>query len=73
VALVSHEFWRRLEVILSSAGNLRCDHDQLAPEKHEQLLQPIQKSVRSMSGMMEELPDGSFSGKAWKKPPNGPE
>lgn len=55
VSLVSHEFRTPLEIILSSADNLRRYHDRLAPEKREQLLQTIHKSVRRMSGMMEEV------------------
>lgn len=55
VSLVSHEFRTPLEIILSSADNLRRYHDRLEPEKREQLLQTIHKSVRRMSGMMEEV------------------
>lgn len=55
VALVSHEFRTPLEVIISSADNLRRYHDRLAPEQREQLLQTIAKSVRRMAGMMEEV------------------
>lgn len=55
VSLVSHEFRTPLEIILSSADNLRRYHDRLEPEKRGQLLQTIHKSVRRMSGMMEEV------------------
>lgn len=55
VSLVSHEFRTPLEVILSSADNLRRYHDRLEPAKREQLLQTIHRSVRRMSGMMEEV------------------
>jgi signal transduction histidine kinase len=55
VALVSHEFRTPLEVIISSADNLQRYHDRLLPEKREQLLRTISRSVRRMSGMMEEV------------------
>jgi signal transduction histidine kinase len=55
VSLVSHEFRTPLEIILSSADNLRRYHDRLEPAKREQLLQTINRSVRRMSGMMEEV------------------
>ncbi len=55
VSLVSHEFRTPLEIIMSSVDNLHRYHDRLAPEKREQLLQTINKSVRRMSGMMEEV------------------
>jgi PAS domain S-box-containing protein len=55
VSLVSHEFRTPLEIILSSADNLRRYHDRLEPERREQLLQTIHKAVRRMSGMMEEV------------------
>lgn len=55
VSLVSHEFRTPLEIIMSSADNLQRYHDRLAKEKREQLLQTIHKSVRRMSGMMEEV------------------
>ena len=54
VSLVSHEFRTPLEIILSSADNLDRYHDRLPAEKREQLLRTIKKSVRRMSGMMEE-------------------
>lgn len=54
VSLVSHEFRTPLEVIMSSADNLERYYDRLSPEKREHLLQTINKSVRRMSGMMEE-------------------
>ncbi|MFO1446995.1 MAG: sensor histidine kinase [Opitutaceae bacterium] len=55
VSLVSHEFRTPLEIIMSSADNLRRYHDRLSPEKREDLLVTINKSVRRMSGMMEEV------------------
>lgn len=55
VSLVSHEFRTPLEVIMSSADNLQRYHDRLPPEKREHLLRTINKSVRHMSGMMEEV------------------
>jgi signal transduction histidine kinase len=55
VSLVSHEFRTPLEIILSSADNLERYQDRLPPEKRAQLLQTIHKSVRRMSGMMEEV------------------
>lgn len=55
VSLVSHEFRTPLEVILSSSDNLRRYHERLAPEKREHLLLTINKSVRRMAGMMEEV------------------
>lgn len=54
VSLVSHEFRTPLEVIMSSADNLQRYHDRLPPEKRAELLGTINKSVRRMSGMMEE-------------------
>jgi signal transduction histidine kinase len=54
VSLVSHEFRTPLEIIMSSADNLQRYHDRLAPEKREQLLGTIHKSVRRMADMMEE-------------------
>lgn len=55
VSLVSHEFRTPLEIILSSADNLRRYHDRLEPEKREHLLRTIDRSVRRMSFMMEEV------------------
>lgn len=55
VSLVSHEFRTPLEVIMSSVDNLDRYHDRLPPEKRQQLLQTIHKSVRRMAGMMEEV------------------
>ena len=55
VSLVSHEFRTPLEIIMSSADNLDRYHDRLPREKREQLLRTIHKSVRRMSGMMEEV------------------
>ncbi len=55
VSLVSHEFRTPLEIILSSADNMQRYHDRLEPEKRDQLLRTIHKSVRRMSGMMEEV------------------
>lgn len=55
VSLVSHEFRTPLEVIMSSVDNLDRYHDRLAPEKRGELLRTINKSVRRMAGMMEEV------------------
>src|SRR6185503_5181249 len=55
VSLVSHEFRTPLEIIISSADNLDRYHDRLPPEKRQHLLRTIHKSVRRMSGMMEEV------------------
>ena len=55
VSLVSHEFRTPLEVIMSSADNLERYHERLTPEKRAQLLQTINKSVRRMSYMMEDV------------------
>jgi len=55
VSLVSHEFRTPLEIILSSADNLERYHERLPAEKRDQLLRTIHKSVRRMSGMMEEV------------------
>lgn len=55
VSLVSHEFRTPLEVIMSSVDNLDRYHDRLPPEKRAQLLHTINKSVRRMSGMMEDV------------------
>jgi PAS domain S-box-containing protein len=55
VSLVSHEFRTPLEIIISSADNLERYHDRLTTEKRQQLLRTIHKSVRRMSGMMEEV------------------
>lgn len=55
VALVSHEFRTPLEIIMSSVDNLDRYHDRLAADKRQQLLRTINKSVRRMSGMMEEV------------------
>jgi len=55
VSLVSHEFRTPLEIIMSSVDNLDRYHDRLAPEKRQQLLRTINRSVRRMSGMMEEV------------------
>src|SRR6185295_11187394 len=54
-SLVSHEFRTPLEVIMSSTDNLDRYHDRLAPEKRQQLLHTIHKSVRRMADMMEEV------------------
>jgi signal transduction histidine kinase len=53
--LVSHEFRTPLEIIMSSVDNLHRYHDRLAAEKRGQLLLSINKAVRRMSGMMEEV------------------
>ncbi|MBL9137426.1 MAG: HAMP domain-containing protein [Verrucomicrobiales bacterium] len=55
VSLVSHEFRTPLEIILSSTDNLQRYHDRLLPEKRQQLLGTIQKAVRRMADMMEEV------------------
>lgn len=55
VSLVSHEFRTPLEVIMSSADNLQRYFERLAPEKRDQLLRTINKSVRRMAGMMEDV------------------
>jgi len=55
VSLVSHEFRTPLEIIMSSADNLDRYHDRLPLDKREQLLRTINRSVRRMSGMMEEV------------------
>ncbi len=55
VSLVSHEFRTPLEIIMSSGDNLSRYHDRLSPEKRQQLLKSIHKSVRRMSDMMEEV------------------
>lgn len=55
VSLVSHEFRTPLEIIMSSVDNLERYHDRLAPEKRENLLRTVNKSVRRMAGMMEEV------------------
>lgn len=55
VSLVSHEFRTPLEIIMSSTDNLQRYHDRLSPAKREELLRTINKSVRRMAGMMEEV------------------
>jgi signal transduction histidine kinase len=55
VALVSHEFRTPLEIIMSSVDNLDRYHDRLPPDKRTQLLRTVNKSVRRMAGMMEEV------------------
>ena len=55
VSLVSHEFRTPLEIIISSADNLLRYHDRLTSEQREHLLKTINRSVRRMSGMMEEV------------------
>ncbi len=55
VSLVSHEFRTPLEIIMSSTDNLQRYHDRLPPEKRDELLRTINKSVRRMAGMMEEV------------------
>ena len=40
---------------MSSTDNLQRYHERLAPEKREELLRTINKSVRRMAGMMEEV------------------
>jgi signal transduction histidine kinase len=55
VSLISHEFRTPLEIIMSSVDNLDRYHDRLPNEKRQQLLRTVNKSVRRMSGMMEEV------------------
>lgn len=55
VSLVSHEFRTPLEIIMSSVDNLQRYHDRLVAEKREQLLLSINKAVRRMANMMEEV------------------
>jgi nitrate/nitrite-specific signal transduction histidine kinase len=55
VSLVSHEFRTPPEIIMSSVDKLDRYHDRLPPEKRQQLLHTIHKSVRRMAGMMEEV------------------
>ena len=55
VSLVSHEFRTPLEIIMSSVDNLDRYHERISPDRRQQLLQTINKSVRRMSGMMEEV------------------
>jgi PAS domain S-box-containing protein len=55
VSLVSHEFRTPLEVIMSSVDNLDRYHDRLPVEKRSELLRTINKSVRRMAGMMEDV------------------
>ncbi|HEX5220473.1 MAG TPA: ATP-binding protein [Verrucomicrobiae bacterium] len=55
VSLVSHEFRTPLEVIMSSVDNLDRYHARLPAEKRQQLLHSINKAVRRMAGMMEEV------------------
>jgi PAS domain S-box-containing protein len=55
VSLVSHEFRTPLEIIMSSVDNLDRYHDRLASEQRRDLHRTINKSVRRMAGMMEEV------------------
>jgi signal transduction histidine kinase len=55
VSMVSHEYRNPLEIIQSSSDILLRYHDRLAPEKRVQHLQGIQKSVKRMSDLMEEV------------------
>lgn len=55
VSLVSHEFRTPLEIIMSSVDNLDRYHDRLPVEKRRELHGTINKSVRRMAGMMEEM------------------
>jgi len=55
VSLVSHEFRTPLEIIMSSADNLARYHERLEPAQRGDLLATINKSVRRMAGMMEEV------------------
>jgi PAS domain S-box-containing protein len=55
VSLVSHEFRTPLEVILSSAEVLERYHDRLGPDHRRRQVGAIQKSVRRMAEMMNEI------------------
>ncbi len=55
VSLVSHEFRTPLEVIMSSVDNLDRYQERLPLEKRQQLLRTVNKAVRRMSGMIEEV------------------
>lgn len=55
VSLVSHEFRTPLEGILSSAEILERYHDRLAPGQRAKQAGAIQKSVRRMAEMMNEV------------------
>lgn len=55
VSLVSHEFRTPLEIIMSSVDNLDRYHERLPAEKRAELLRTINKSVRRMAGMMEDV------------------
>ena len=55
VALVSHEFRTPLEVITSSAFNLERYFDRLPPERRQEMLAAIQRAVRRMAGMTEQV------------------
>ena len=55
VSLVSHEFRTPLEVIMSSTDNLERYYDRLTPQKRQELLRTINKSVTRMSSMMEDV------------------
>lgn len=55
VSLVSHEFRTPLEIIMSSVDNLERYHERLSDEKRQQLLRTVNKSVRRMAEMMEEV------------------
>ncbi len=55
VSLVSHEFRTPLEVILSSAEIIERYHDRLPPEQRGRQMAAIQRSVRRMAEMMNEV------------------
>lgn len=55
VSLVSHEFRTPLEVILSSAEILERYHDRLGPDHRSKQVRAIQKAVRRMADMMNEV------------------
>lgn len=55
VSLVSHEFRTPLEVILSSAEILEHYHERLNADQRARQLRAIQKSVRRMAEMMNEV------------------
>jgi PAS domain S-box-containing protein len=55
VSLVSHEFRTPLEVILSSSEIIERYHDRLAPDQRGRQVAAIQRSVRRMAEMMNEI------------------
>jgi len=55
VSMVSHEFRTPLGVIISSAEILDSYFDRLDPNERREQLQSIQKNIRRMAAMMEEV------------------